>query len=498
MYSIASINIGNVVSGSSARPANVNGTYFYMRATGYLIPSVTGLYTIGVNCADGCSVFIGSQAIVANLTGLDVAHATLAYTQSGTIMLTKNVYYPLIIEWQHGGGSPYELQLIWTPPGGALALIPAVNFSNNAISVTEVIDVSWWNGTSGLWYPGGNGTIDFSNSAHANKTLDHIANGATRVLLPGSGSAGNAATAAASIAAALADLIVLSDGAGNITTAGSVSLASLIGSGGFANPMTAHGDIIYEDASLGPINLPIGVSGYVLTVVAGQPSWAASSSASLAGDSDVQLSSPANGDVLTYVTADGKWENKPATGGGIVAGTMVTHGCCGTGTNTGWANFTLEAALYGELVINPCASWKIRIAAPGGTGIHIQSAALIKTARHSLVALATTPITFNGGSLPYGVAFSGSSTTNPFYLDSDTISAAIDQAHDWYFMIYLDTDGTGYNAAISLWNNPTNYPGLAYNHGSTNLIPAVSGSVLSALTGFSGTEPLIVAIIAES
>jgi hypothetical protein len=85
---------------------------------------------------------------------------------------------------------------------------------------------------------------------------------------------------------------------------------------GFSNPMTAHGDIIYENASLGPTNLSIGASGYVLTVVAGQPAWAASSSASLAGDSDVQLSSPSDGDVLTYVTADSKWENKPATGGG--------------------------------------------------------------------------------------------------------------------------------------------------------------------------------------
>jgi len=229
MYQVAPLDFGNVVAGSTSAPVNVNGTYFYMRATGYLIPSVTGLYTIGVNCADGCSVFIGSQAIVANLTGLDTAHATLAYTQSGTIMLTKNVYYPLIIEWQHGSGSPYELQLIWTPPnGGITALVPSANLSDSATSITNVLDVSWWNGTSGLWYPGGNGTIDFSNGAHPNKTLDYIADGSLRKILPASGNGTSFATATSSISSEGANVIVLTDGSGNITATGSVLLSSLL------------------------------------------------------------------------------------------------------------------------------------------------------------------------------------------------------------------------------------------------------------------------------
>ncbi len=37
--------------------------------------------------------------------------------------------------------------------------------------------------------------------------------------------------------------------------------------------LTAHGDIIYENASLGPVNLPIGTQGQHLTVVGGQPAW---------------------------------------------------------------------------------------------------------------------------------------------------------------------------------------------------------------------------------
>lgn len=38
---------------------------------------------------------------------------------------------------------------------------------------------------------------------------------------------------------------------------------------------------------------------------------------------DVDLTTPADGDVLTYVAADGKWENLPASGGGGTAAAVV-------------------------------------------------------------------------------------------------------------------------------------------------------------------------------
>jgi hypothetical protein len=66
---------------------------------------------------------------------------------------------------------------------------------------------------------------------------------------------------------------------GNVNVTWQVSGSSVSGyvplgaSGGFVNPMTAHGDIIYENASLGPVNLPIGTTGQHLTVVGGQPAW---------------------------------------------------------------------------------------------------------------------------------------------------------------------------------------------------------------------------------
>lgn len=48
-------------------------------------------------------------------------------------------------------------------------------------------------------------------------------------------------------------------------------------SGGFTNPMTTEGDMIYENATPAPARLPAGTNGYVLTMVAGVPAWAAAS-----------------------------------------------------------------------------------------------------------------------------------------------------------------------------------------------------------------------------
>jgi hypothetical protein len=173
------INIGNVVSGSSSLPSGMNSTYCYLRATGFLIPSVTGLYTIGVNASDGVNLFVGQQAIVADLAGTDTANSSAAYTQSGTIMLTAGVYYELTLEWQHAGGTNYEVQLLWTPPASSVAVIPSANLSNSNNSVSSSLAVVGYNGTAGLWYPGGVGIIDFASTVQLNKNIDNVADGST-------------------------------------------------------------------------------------------------------------------------------------------------------------------------------------------------------------------------------------------------------------------------------------------------------------------------------
>lgn len=183
MTTASNINFGNVVAGSSSLPAGVNTTYFYARFVGYLIPSLTGVHTIGVNSKDGCNLYIAGQPVFTpNLSAVQTAHSTLTYTQSGQIDLTAGVHYPIVLEWQksvNSGGNNYECQLAWTVPGGSIALIPTGNLSDSDSSVTGVLDGTWWNGTSGLWYPAGNGIIDFASSVHPNKVLDNINDGST-------------------------------------------------------------------------------------------------------------------------------------------------------------------------------------------------------------------------------------------------------------------------------------------------------------------------------
>jgi PA14 domain len=171
----AQINFGNIVAGSTARPGAINPSFFYARWTGYLVPTLSGKYTIGVNCADGLNLFLGDTPLVNQLGTNLTAHSTLAYNASAVMELTAGVFYPLTLEWQHGLGTAHELQLCWTPPGGSIQVIPSANLSTSKASVTGNITGTWWNGTSGLWYPNGPGIIDFANSNNVNKNVSNVA-----------------------------------------------------------------------------------------------------------------------------------------------------------------------------------------------------------------------------------------------------------------------------------------------------------------------------------
>jgi hypothetical protein len=138
------INYGNVVSGSSGLPTGINTTYFYARWTGWLTVTVPGIYTLGLNVEDGGDFYIGTQPVVLSLAAMETANSSDAYTNSSTVELAANIPYPIVIEWQHGSGANYECQLLWTPPGGSVELIPTSNIS---------LSGKWWNTTSGDPYP---------------------------------------------------------------------------------------------------------------------------------------------------------------------------------------------------------------------------------------------------------------------------------------------------------------------------------------------------------
>jgi hypothetical protein len=150
------IDYGNVGSSSSGLPVGVNSTYFYVRWQGYLTPSISGLYTVGLNYSDGADLYIGSQPIVLDLTGAETANpedpstGIPAYIKSSQISLVKNVAYPVVIEWQHSTGEAFEMQFLWNAP----------QFTQGPPGVTEIIPEqnleligSWWNGTKSEWYP---------------------------------------------------------------------------------------------------------------------------------------------------------------------------------------------------------------------------------------------------------------------------------------------------------------------------------------------------------
>lgn len=92
----------------------------------------------------------------------------------------------------------------------------------------------------------------------------------------------------------------------------------------------------------------------------------AGGASTLAADTDVAIASPADTQVLTYVAADGKWENKPAAAGG--SGGLYSAYLCyqdqkalgtqgGTFTSPGWQTRTLNVEVadtgsHGSLAAN--------------------------------------------------------------------------------------------------------------------------------------------------
>ncbi len=162
----------------------------------------------------------------------------------------------------------------------------------------------------------------------------------------------------------------------------------------------------------------------------------------------------------------------------VIPGTAVLPGVRGTGTDNNWAGYTMATALFSELIINPVSKFTVTFSSIGGTGVSIANCVFLKTSRSNSTVLSSTPITFNGGHLPYAVAYSGFSATNPYYLVSDVVNVAIDNQHDYYIYMYLDADATHYNQNLILWGNASSSSsGLAFQRLFSSSIPSVGGSI---------------------
>jgi hypothetical protein len=170
--------------------------------------------------------------------------------------------------------------------------------------------------------------------------------------------------------------------------------------GGMTNPMTTQGDIIYEDASLGPAALPIGTPGQVLTVVGSQPAWAAGGG-----------------------------------GGGVPAGSNVVLMGQPTGGSPGsLTGYSMFCGLFGRGLACIPASWTFSFQVNGT--VSIGAAKILKTDLGSLTVLSSTTVLFGG--LSTGITLSTGRAT------SDAIALQLDASHDWYIVFYISgLTGTG-------------------------------------------------------
>jgi hypothetical protein len=122
--------------------------------------------------------------------------------------------------------------------------------------------------------------------------------------------------------------------------------------------LTAQGDLLSRGASA-PERIPPGTDGHVLTMVAGYPTWSAPSGGGgaeyLTELLDVEIYSPADGDVLTYDLASGMWVPLAPTGGGggadvpvLVSGAKVRRTTDQAVSPTTWTAISFTSEEYDD------------------------------------------------------------------------------------------------------------------------------------------------------
>lgn len=96
-----------------------SGNNVTVRWVGYVLPTATGNYTFRTVSDDGSKLYINGNVVVDTWATTGLSTGT-----SGTVSLTANVPYPLILEWQEKTGSA-QVALQWTTPSNAsYAVIP--------------------------------------------------------------------------------------------------------------------------------------------------------------------------------------------------------------------------------------------------------------------------------------------------------------------------------------------------------------------------------------
>ena len=289
-------------------------------------------------------------------------------------------------------------------------------------SVAGAISQALWGNNAitpaNTWY-----TVEFWNGGRITSSGNYVINGATALN-----------TAAQSNAPSVPSgfLLVLQNNGANNSSQQLLNLES------------TDASVTITDKGAGTINLQAAGGG--------------GGSSTLAGDTDVAITTPLNGDLLTYDTASTHWKNKPAAGGGGDAGENMFLPPPFTSSDSGYAGVTVICKITANQVSALGASIKLRFDVLSGASVTLVAAVIRRTLPGSITWLDNTAFTWGSSATPTFLA----STQNL----SDACAVAVDTAHDYYILICVGSSG-GANYPKTA-NPPASYgfPGCGYVGGN--------------------------------
>jgi hypothetical protein len=144
-----------------------------------------------------------------------------------------------------------------------------------------------------------------------------------------------------------------------------------------------------------------------------------------------------------YLREDGNWEI-PATGSGAYpAGANIVPCPLLTSQTNGWGGYSQIVKIPAGFVAAFTSAFSIVYAIQGNATFNgatyntiINKAVIRRTAPNSLTWIDSTSITWNGGST--NPSFTPGSVNVAQLYQSDAITLAMDAAHDYYIIVYVD------------------------------------------------------------
>ena len=212
---------------------------------------------------------------------------------------------------------------------------------------------------------------------------------------------------------------------GNVLTSNGTIWTSAPASGGFTDPMTTTGDMIYSsDNTPTPTRLPIGTTGQVLSVSSGIPAWTSPIGASaFAQFASTLVNTGGNTTSATYVT----FSNSPAfTITPTISGTYKIY--CGAPVQVNGSNAICNLQITntsgGATLLQQSQTAQFANTASIGGTVYIQSTYTLLSGNtyvfdiQGQVMAGSGTVILDGGDAPFYMFAEGISLQNPFTFQS--------------------------------------------------------------------------------